>query len=176
MQRADSDEEHRLLSQPGRPPGAGPSPDETGRPGRSRTVPRASTRGAPAGSVGPSARTRHLPWELPPGQWPSTTIRRWGTLTGSASILGRTRIGGRPAGPGLRRDRDTAGHGVSRRTPGELFHGVHDVSLVITNRPPGPRVLPANPASRCKPRDQLINLLHCQAAVDPDRRALSFRT
>ena len=78
--------------------------------------------------------------------------------------------------PGLRRDRDTAGHGVSRRTPGELFHGVHDVSLVITNRPPGPRALPANTASRCKPRDQLINLLHCQAAVDPDRLALSFRT
>ena len=155
------------------PPRAGPSPDETGRPGRSRSVQQAPTRvprpgqsGRRPGHVTSRGSSRRASGHYHYPQVGDTDRLRQHHWQDSDRRPARR--------PGLRRDRDTAGHGVSRRTPGELFHGVHDVSLVITNRPPGPRALPANPASRCKPRDQLINLLHCQAAVDPDRLALSF--
>ena len=90
-----------LPSQPGRPSWdralIGREP-RSGRPGRSRTAPRAPTRGTPVGSAGPSARNRCHPRRPPPGPWPPRRSAGGGTDRHLPSTTGRTRIGSRPAG------------------------------------------------------------------------------
>ncbi len=126
----------------------GPGPDRTraGRRGRSRTAPRAPIRGAPVGSVGPSARKSCLPRRPPPGQWPPRLSAGGGTGRHLPSTIGRTRIGSRPAGRAA---------GATPTPPATSPPAVHPVNCFMGRRTwhsPPPAAHPGLvPCLACKP-------------------------